>query len=775
MNWLVRKTPCHVGAVAVCGTDVNKSGRNVERNARWKLQLPTRGELLPIFLNAFPLSIPNLEIDALQIPYDKETLDDLRSSHSATHTFRRQGDHINIFSSDGEFPKSGQRLKIELKNNYDIFCALVKDGLLRHLAALGRNPSGFKPIELVSAKAEDNLLIPILGPSFPFSIRAKYTIDTRTLGGQPCLVIDCTTRREVEEDGLFFINSGFDLVGRYVVTKKGGGHRSLLGKVKCCEGEMLYVARPDGQVVEVMANDIHMEASRSNFDDYILHTHGRHKDAIVERIRQVISRFNGGENKKARIDNLKKYIQSTNISMIDGTRIEIENTPNVQKDCGQLQKPVFVFNDNGEADWAEKGLSHNGPYTKRTFDRNNPSICVICAQHDKGRVEQFVRKLLKGISSSKYFTNGLEGKFTLGTSRVEVFATASDNVGAYKDAIEAAIRKKADDGGRWDLALVQVRQSFKRLKVTENPYYLGKSLFFLHQVPVQDFTMELLAQSDYSLGYSLNNMALACYAKMGGVPWLLKSSPTLSHELVIGIGSANIGQERSGDTQRIMGITTVFSGDGSYIVSNTSKAVKPEAYCDALSTVLGETIEKIQKRMNWQKGDSIRLIFHAQVKRFNRDEIDAVRTVIEKYRDYQIEYAFLKISEDHGLHMFDSATAGAQKGRLAPSRGITFSLSKHEVLIYLIGHRELRQDSDGHPRGVILDVHKDSTFKDIKYLSAQLYSFASHSWRSYFPNPMPVTISYSDLIARNLGWLNQLPGWSDSVMIGKIGQSQWFL
>src|SRR5690606_36270016 len=385
------------------------------------------------------------------------------------------------------------------------------------------------------------------------------------------------------------------------------------------------------------------------------------------------------------------------------------------------------------------------------------------------------RKFLKGISSSKYFSSGLEGKFTLGTSRVEVFATATDSVEAYKAAIEAAIRKKADDGGRWDLALVQVRQSFKKLKVTENPYYLGKSLFFLHQVPVQDFTIELLAQSDYSLGYSLNNMALACYAKMGGVPWLLRSSPTLSHELVIGIGSANIGEERSADNQRIMGITTVFSGDGSYIVSNTSKAVVPEAYCEALTSVLGESIKKIQKRMNWQKGDTIRLIFHAQVKKFNKEEIEAVRAVIDQYREYQIEYTFLKISENHGLHMFDSATAGVQKGRLAPPRGKTFKLSKHEMLVYLIGQRELRQDTDGHPRGVILDVHKDSTFKDITYLSAQLYSFASHSWRSYFPNPMPVTISYSDLIARNLGWLDQLPGWNDSVMIGKIGQSQWFL
>lgn len=730
---------------------------------------------MSIVLNAFPLKVPELELEVLQIQYDKETLDDLRDRHRATHAFRRQGDNILIFSGDGTFPASGTPQTIALKDNFGIFCSLVKDGLIRHLAGLGRNPSGFNPIELVSAKSEDNLLVPILGDAYPFKVCAKYSIDTRTVQGQPCLVIDCTTRRVLKENGLFFLNAGFDLMSRYVVTEQDDGYRKLLGSVSGCKGETLYVTRPDGQVVQAEAKDVYLEASRTNFDDYILHTHGAQKDAIVDRIRQSVSIFNGGENKKARIDTLKKYIQSKTIPLLGGTRIEIEDSPNIQKNCGQMLKPVFVFNDNGEADWAEKGLTQSGPYTKRTFDRNDPSVCVICAQHDKGRVEQFVRKLLKGISGSKYFSNGLEGKFTLGTSRVEVFATATDSVEGYKNAIEAAIRKKADDGGRWDLALVQVRQSFKKLKVTENPYYLGKSLFFLHQVPVQDFTIELLAQSDYSLGYSLNNMALACYAKMGGVPWLLKSSPTLSHELVIGIGSANIGHERGADNQRIMGITTVFSGDGSYIVSNTSKAVVPEAYREALTAVLGETIEKIQKRMNWQKGDTIRLIFHAQVKKFNKEEIEAVRAVIDKYREYQIEYAFLKISEDHGLHMFDSATAGVQKGRLAPPRGKTFKLSKHEMLVYLIGQRELRQDTDGHPRGVILDVHRDSTFKDITYLSAQVYSFASHSWRSYFPNPMPVTISYSDLIARNLGWLNQLPGWNDSVMIGKIGQSQWFL
>lgn len=84
--------------------------------------------------------------------------------------------------------------------------------------------------------------------------------------------------------------------------------------------------------------------------------------------------------------------------------------------------------------------------------------------------------------------------------------------------------------------------------------------------------------------------------------------------------------------------------------------------------------------MNWQKGDTIRLIFHAQVKKFNQEEIEAVRAVINKYREYQIEYAFLKISENHSLQMFDSATAKEQKGSLAPIRGRTYQLSKTKYL-----------------------------------------------------------------------------------------------
>lgn len=735
---------------------------------------------MALWLNAYPLVFDkNAEIPVCVIPYDHIKLKHLRDTHKATHAFyRMDGEKILCVSSDGSYPVEGNIQSLIANDHYNLTSFLIKDAIVRLLQSQGRSsPTGFNPIEIVSTLDKDNIISDIVDASFPFKTNCKYEIDVRNIRGRLHLIVDCSTRNVTVQPCAFFIQQGFDLVGRFIVSVGADGYRKLLGNVTSISGNNIQYQNRDGIVETIAAADAFPEANRENFDDYARHRYGDKTAEILEKIRVRVSVFNGGANKKDRIERLKAFLASR-IRTLNGLDIAVEDANDIRRDAYQIDKSFFVFSDNLETsvkDGEYGGLKKTGPYTKRTFDRNDPSICIICSQNHKGQVEQFVRKFLKGIAGHKYFASGMEGKFHIGTSKVEVFTFAENSVAGYKAAIEAAIQKKTQDGGRWDLALVQVRQSFKDLPVEQNPYYVARSLFLLHQVPIQDFTLELLSQTDNSLGYSLNNMALASYAKMGGVPWLLKSSPTLSHELVIGIGSANLYEDRLSKNQRIMGITTVFSGDGSYIVSNTSKAVAPDQYASALVEVLKQTIEKVKTRLNWQRGDTIRIVFHASVKKFNHDEIDAVKKVIDLYREYNIEYAFLKISEHHGLHMFDSTTADETRGKYAPVRGQVYKLSDHENLVYLIGQKELKQVSDGHPRGLILSVHRDSTFKDIKYLSAQLFNFSAHSWRSYFPNPMPVTISYSDLIAHNLGWLNKIPGWNDTVMHSKIGQTQWFL
>lgn len=727
-------------------------------------------------LNAFPLSIPDKQVDVLQIPYIKETLDELRSKFSETHFFKRSGDKILIISSDGVFPVEGELKKVNLEDDLILFLSLTRDSLIRFFKKIKRSPSKYNPIEIISTRPDENILNSIINGNIPFKIVPKYVFYTRIINKSPFVIIDSSTCRITTENCQFFHDEGFNLVGRYIVPTIEEPDNNFAGIIKEIDNGIANIQNSKGELNEIPLDKIYLKPSRVNFDDYIIHLHATDYDIVQKKIREAVSSFNSGTKKKEKIDVIKKYLQKNGLDFINGSKSEIGESFDIQTECKELQKPLFIFNDNYQDNWPDQGLNKSGPYTKRTFDRNDPSICVICAERDKGRVEQFVNKLLKGIRNSKYFESGLEGKFSIGNSQTKIFTTRTDSPTDYRKIIGDAIKYKRDEnGGLWDLALVEVRQSFKDLSVESNPYYVSKNLFLMHQIPVQDFTMELVEKDDKSLGYALSNMALACYAKMGGIPWLLKSSPTIAHELVIGIGSANIGTV-IGKDQRLMGITTVFSGDGNYILSDTSKAVKPQYYYQALTDLLSEKIDKVKSKMGWQNGDTIRLVFHSQIKKFNCEEIEAVKALISKYENYQIEYAFLKISEKHGLQMFDSTTLNVEKGKLAPKRGKTYKLSDSEMLIFLTGQAQLRQITDGHPHGLILEIHKESTFKDLTYLSSQLYNFSAHSWRTFLPSPMPVTISYSNLIAQNLGWLNKMPDWNESIIVnGKIGQSQWFL
>ncbi len=110
------------------------------------------------------------------------------------------------------------------------------------------------------------------------------------------------------------------------------------------------------------------------------------------------------------------------------------------------------------------------------------------------------------------------------------------------EACRQAIEKHGA-GTKCDLALVQIEESFHGLAPNQNPYFITKQSFLAHQIPVQEFEIETAQKPDKDLQFSLNNMALASYAKLNGIPWLLKANPTIAHELVIGLGSADISEE----------------------------------------------------------------------------------------------------------------------------------------------------------------------------------------------------------------------------------------
>jgi hypothetical protein len=103
-------------------------------------------------------------------------------------------------------------------------------------------------------------------------------------------------------------------------------------------------------------------------------------------------------------------------------------------------------------------------------------------------------------------------------------------------------------------------------------------------------------------------------------------------------------------------------------------------------------------------------------------------------------------------------------------------LDNYQSLVVFSGASELKQATDGMPRACLLKLHRDSTFRDMTYLARQAFDFTAHSWRIMSPEPFPITIKYSDLIAERLTGLNQIDFWdNDAVKFREIGSTPWFL
>ena len=117
-------------------------------------------------------------------------------------------------------------------------------------------------------------------------------------------------------------------------------------------------------------------------------------------------------------------------------------------------------------------------------------------------------------------------------------------------------------------------------------------------IPAQEIRVSKLAVSPYELQYILQNFTVALYAKMNGTPWTVNQDTTISDELVIGIGTSELSANRFDKRARYVGVTTVFRGDGNYLLGHVSK----ECTYDEYPQVLQDTTERILQEIKQRNG-----------------------------------------------------------------------------------------------------------------------------------------------------------------------------
>jgi len=374
------------------------------------------------------------------------------------------------------------------------------------------------------------------------------------------------------------------------------------------------------------------------------------------------------------------------------------------------------------------------PYSLELYQNKQINIGIICPLEYQGETEVFIKKIEVKLKEVFHF-NLLTFHFK---------TIRSTDLNSYKEVLYN------DSLLKCDLIYVIVNEAQEKLSPNSSPYYVCKAKFIGNGIPTQDIQIETIRQNLNA--FTMTNIALNSYAKLGGTAWTIEKEDKLKDELVIGIGST-----LSENGQFVLGIAQVFHNDGRYMTGDCSPLSSFTNYAENLENHLYNTLEPLVEEMN--KGGTFRLIFHLFKSASEEYEIKAINGLKQRLSKYNFEFALVHLAYGHNFRLYYN------DGNYDINQGTYIQLSKHSALLHFVSKSDL-------PLKIELD--KRSTFTSLFYLAKQVYWFSHLSHRSYMPSKRTVTIMYPSLMARMTEELKKVEGW-DYERLKAVSEKLWFI
>lgn len=772
-----------------------------------------------VVLNVFNAKFDPAELHIWRGKYEESKYKQVARLHPSFGFLRdrRDGNYVYAwsYSSNPSLQEPGfSPITISQGSHPTVLSKILTEGVSRHLQSIGftRLPSkefAYKFVnfsvgnllsEIPELKAEEN----VLGVFPKINIQSfvtSFEVDRPRIG----LIVDVDYAVRLDASIAKLSEIGMDLRDTYIRLRVPSQNNDselaeysnqVVGKLKKIEGEEIHLE--DLKYAHIYKTPIEwsfIEPNKANFNSYLMNKYGDKYQKLQQKVNDAFAKHISPKRRCTLIEAFVRRRLSTEsahpISICDGLSVWFEQNYPLSSDTaefklGTLAKPQFSFDSASDKvlDIADQGLSQYGPYDHEKMAKRKFKLLFIAPDTFRGQVEKFVEQFKSGIQIPSSRFPGFVSKYRLNVETACRFfkPTSIKEANDYQECCRQIVAKQHSD--HWDLCFVITKESHKRLPERENPYYLCKNLLLGFDMTVQDLLIETLAKPNNSLQFILNNIGLAVYAKLGGTPFVLKTPSTKHYELIFGIGSSVQKPSRFGAGKRVVGITTLFSRDGDYILSGSTPFTDFDSYERRLKETVEQGIKDAIDIQAIKPADKLRLIFHA-FKETGRKETQAIQEAIARFEKFDIEYAIVHVNTDHQFKLFDKLNPGREYdtsikqympdelAAFIPDRGLMVNLGPRDRLINFIGPSQYRKRGCPSPLRITLD--RSSTFSDIDYIAQQIYQFAFISWRSFLPSKEPITILYSSLIADLNSRLNELGGWNPERININLRRKMWFL
>lgn len=411
---------------------------------------------------------------------------------------------------------------------------------------------------------------------------------------------------------------------------------------------------------------------------------------------------------------------------------------------------------------AYKGLRQHGPFDSRAVVLGERSLLFVFPEPARDLARRLASALSTGHKAypgfEKMFRVPLVPRTTMDSLVIDAdLSSPAAAALSYREAIAAW--NASLTGGMPQLALVLVPHSDGWQ--TDRPYYEAKAAFAQLGIPTQMVTIELLS-NDRVFDWSVANIALGMFAKLGGIPWTI-DAPAGDHDLMIGVGRANIRDDAAGGQRRIFGYAVSFISNGVYRHTWSFTPVADQsAYLQSLEEAVAAALEADKD----YDDDLGRLVVHLS-KSTGREEIEAVQSAIARTK-LELPAVFLRIDDST---LYD--LADGREDTLAPPKGLLVRLGSHQRLLQAEALGPLGP-ADG-PLLIELDPRSDVGPEALDGLAAQAYRLAHANWRAFNARSQPVTLAYGELLARLVGYLEEVEAWDPKSLRSELRDRPWFL
>lgn len=266
------------------------------------------------------------------------------------------------------------------------------------------------------------------------------------------------------------------------------------------------------------------------------------------------------------------------------------------------------------------------------------------------------------------------------------------------------------------------------------------------------------------LKWSIANIGLQIFSKLGGIPWLLK--PSHARCLIFGIGSSHEIDEE-GNIKKYTAYSVCIDTKGNFNkIQPLSSSQDKEKY---LSELKSELVRALSDSGNSNIDECV---IHLPYK-IEKKEIQAIKASVDEVRDdVNFKIKIIKINTQHKFFGF------SHHNTRVPHESTFVQLSAKEFLVWTEGlqyGKESVSKRISEPLYIEFLCGSVEDYDDAKTYLQDIINLTGANWRGFNSKAQPISIYYATLIAKFMKRFEMYESVNDFSVLSQESFNPWFL